>query len=96
MPSNSLFSHNYSLFFFFVSYAGPLVVLHRDENSLTGTSRNIMLKFPSQCVVTAESVVWTKDMSEALQNGSLRELSDLRYACCYGAVIIDSVSQMGD
>lgn len=56
----------------------PLVVLHRDESSSQGTSRNIMLKFPSQCVVTAESVVWTKDMSEALQNGSLRELSDLR------------------
>lgn len=66
---------------FFSSSAGPQVVLHRDENSSTDTSRNIMLKFPSQCVVTAESVVWTKDMSEALHNGSLRELSDLRYAC---------------
>lgn len=68
---------------FFPSYAGPQVVLHRDENGSTDTSPNIMLKFPSQCVVTAESVVWTKDMSEALQNGSLRELSDLRYACCH-------------
>ena len=66
---------------FFVFYSGPLVAPHRDDNSSTDTSRNIMLKFPSQCVVTAESVVWTKDMSEALQNGRLRELSDLRYAC---------------
>ena len=73
----------------FVSYAGPLVALHRDDNSSTGTSRNIMLKFPSQCVVTAESVVWTKDISEALQNGSLRELSDLRYACFHQAIYID-------
>ena len=71
---------------FFSSYAGPLVALRRDENSSTDTSRNIMLKFPSQCVVTAESVVWTKDMNEALQNGSLRELSDLKYACCRVAV----------
>lgn len=73
----------------FVSYAGPLVALHRDDNSSTGASRNIMLKFPSQCVVTAESVVWTKDMSQALQNGSLRELSDLRYACFHRAIYID-------
>ena len=38
-----------------------------------------MLKFPSQCVLTAEAVIWNRDMSEALQNGSLRGLSDLRY-----------------
>ena len=38
-----------------------------------------MLKFPSQCVVTAEAVMWNKDMSKALQNGSLRELSELRH-----------------
>ena len=58
------------------------MVPRQDENSSTDTSRDIMLKFPSQCVVTAESVVWTKDMSEALKNGSLRELSDLRYSSC--------------
>lgn len=69
--------------FSFFSYTGPQVVLRRDENSSTDTSRDTMLKFPSQCVVTAESVVWTKDMSEALQNGSLRELSDLRYSSCH-------------
>ena len=40
---------------------------------------HIMLKFPSQCVVTAESVMWNKDMTDALQNGSLRGLSDLRH-----------------
>lgn len=38
-----------------------------------------LLKFPNQCILTTEAVMWSKDMSEALQNGSLRGLSDLKY-----------------
>lgn len=38
-----------------------------------------LLKFPNQCILTTEAIMWSKDMSEALQNGSLRGLSDLKY-----------------
>ena len=38
-----------------------------------------LLKFPNQCILTTEAIMWSKDMSEALENGSLRGLSDLKY-----------------
>ena len=38
-----------------------------------------LLKFPNQCILTTEAIMWSKDMSEALQSGSLRGLSDLKY-----------------
>ena len=55
------------------------------------SSDHILVKFPSQCVLTAEAIVRNINMTEALQSGSLRELSQLRYARpfttsspCYG------------
>ena len=48
---------------------------------------HIMVKFPSQCVVTAESVMWNKDVTDALQNGSLHGLSDLRHVRLFRSVL---------
>ena len=54
----------------------------KEQQSGKSCADHIFVKFPSQCVVTAEAVVWNKDMTEALQNGSLRGLSNLGYVCC--------------
>lgn len=70
-------------FYLFLSHVlGPQV----------SSSDHILVKFPSQCVLTAEAIVRNINMTEALQSGSLRELSQLRYARslttfspCYGA-----------
>lgn len=68
-----------------------LFLLH-DVGRQISSSDHILVKFPSQCVLTAEAIVRNINMTEALQSGSLRELTQLRYARslttfspCYGA-----------
>ena len=37
-----------------------------------------MVKFPSQCVLTAEAILRNQDLTEALQSGNLRQIVNLR------------------
>lgn len=56
-----------------------LFLLHGVGRQIS-SSDHILVKFPSQCVLTAEAIVRNINMTEALQSGSLRELTQLRYA----------------
>ena len=53
----------------------------KEEQRDSSQADHVYLKFPSQCVVTAEAVLWNKEMTEVLQNKSLRGLSNLRCVC---------------
>ncbi|XP_073235787.1 dynein heavy chain domain-containing protein 1-like [Porites lutea] len=55
-----------------------LLELMTTEGTYIAYQDHTLLKFPNQCILTTEAIMWSKDMSEALQNGSLRGLSDLK------------------
>ena len=57
----------YNRLFFFL-HLGPQI----------SCSDHIMVKFPSQCVLTAEAILRNQDLTEALQSGNLRQLFNLR------------------
>ena len=37
-----------------------------------------LLRFPSQCVLTGEAVMWSRDVQPAVKEGDLKQLAQIR------------------